>query len=76
MAENAVMTTAVYLCLLQEARCARFVQRPGGQAAADGTDGCPHVRRIREDRCRHLQSHGLESENEALKIRYVNAADL
>lgn len=67
MCEYVAVVTVVYPCLSQEARCSRFVQRPGGQAATDGTDGCTHVCCVWEDRCSDLQTHGDEQETEALK---------
>lgn len=53
--------------LSQEVWCPRLVQGPGGQAAADGADGCPHVCCVREDYCHDLQSDGPEKETEAMK---------
>lgn len=61
-------------CLLQKSRLSGSVQRPGGEAAADCADRRPHVCHLREDHCCYFQSHGPESENEALRatVRMVN----
>lgn len=42
------------LFVLQEVRFPGSVQRSGGKAAADGADGCPHVRGVREDHVSHV----------------------
>lgn len=56
---------------LQAVRCPRFVQGPGGQAAADGADGRPHVCCVRKNHCRHLQGDGPEKETEAVSALFV-----
>uniref|UniRef100_A0AAQ4R2F8 Solute carrier family 25 member 17 n=1 Tax=Gasterosteus aculeatus aculeatus TaxID=481459 RepID=A0AAQ4R2F8_GASAC len=73
---KAIATTATFplqtiQAILREVRRSRPVQRPGGQAAADGADGCPHVCGVREHHHCYLQSHGPEQESEAVNQRLL-----
>lgn len=67
LGKSAVLPVADGSVFLQEARLPWPVQRLGGQAAADGADGRPHVRGLREDHSRHIQAHGHEQNVEALR---------
>ena len=53
---------------LQETWRAGPVQRLGGQAPSDCTNGCSNVCSVREDYSCHLQTHGPEQETEALRL--------
>lgn len=62
--------------VLQAVRGSWFVQRPGGQAASDSSDLCPHVCGVRKNHRGHLQSHGPAQEAEGMKMQLLECGEL